>query len=29
MYVTGWSLSWDVKLLLKTVPTVLGKRGAY
>ncbi len=29
MYVTGWSLSWDVKLLLQTVPAVLGKRGAY
>jgi exopolysaccharide biosynthesis polyprenyl glycosylphosphotransferase len=29
MYVTGWSLSWDVKLLLETVPAVLAKRGAY
>ena len=29
MYVTGWSLSWDVKLLLQTVPAVLGRRGAY
>jgi exopolysaccharide biosynthesis polyprenyl glycosylphosphotransferase len=29
MYVTGWSLSWDIKLLLQTVPAVLGKRGAY
>jgi exopolysaccharide biosynthesis polyprenyl glycosylphosphotransferase len=29
MYVTGWSLSWDVKLLLQTVPAVLRKRGAY
>jgi exopolysaccharide biosynthesis polyprenyl glycosylphosphotransferase len=29
MYVTGWSLSWDVKLLLQTVPAVLAKRGAY
>ena len=29
MYVTGWSLSWDVKLLLQTVPAVLQKRGAY
>ena len=29
MYVTGWSLSWDVKLLLQTVPAVLEKRGAY
>ena len=23
MYVTGWSLSWDVKLLLQTVPAVV------
>ena len=29
MYVTGWSLGWDIKLLLQTVPAVLGKRGAY
>ena len=29
MYVTGWSLSWDIKLLLQTVPAVLQKRGAY
>ncbi len=29
MYVTGWSLSWDIKLLVQTVPAVLGKRGAY
>jgi len=29
MYATGWSLSWDVKLLLQTVPAVLSKRGAY
>ena len=29
MYVTGWSLSWDIKLLLETVPAVLGGRGAY
>ena len=29
MYVTGWSLSWDIKLLLQTVPAVLNKRGAY
>jgi exopolysaccharide biosynthesis polyprenyl glycosylphosphotransferase len=29
MYVTGWSLSWDVKLLLQTLPAVLEKRGAY
>jgi exopolysaccharide biosynthesis polyprenyl glycosylphosphotransferase len=29
MYVTGWTLSWDVKLLAQTVPAVLGRRGAY
>ena len=29
MYVTGWSLSWDIKLLLQTVPAVLRRRGAY
>jgi exopolysaccharide biosynthesis polyprenyl glycosylphosphotransferase len=29
MYVTGWSLSWDIKLLMQTVPAVLNKRGAY
>ena len=29
MYVTGWSLSWDLKLLLQTVPAVVQKRGAY
>jgi len=29
MYVTGWSLSWDVKLLLQTLPAVYHKRGAY
>ena len=29
MYVTGWSLSWDIKLLLQTIPAVLEKRGAY
>src|SRR5665647_3407072 len=29
MYVTGWSLSWDIKLLLQTVPAVVQKRGAY
>jgi exopolysaccharide biosynthesis polyprenyl glycosylphosphotransferase len=28
-YVTGWSLSWDVRLLLETIPVVLGRRGAY
>jgi exopolysaccharide biosynthesis polyprenyl glycosylphosphotransferase len=29
MYVTGWSLSWDIKLLVQTVPAVLNRRGAY
>jgi exopolysaccharide biosynthesis polyprenyl glycosylphosphotransferase len=29
MYVTGWSLSWDIKLLLQTIPAVLNKRGAF
>ena len=29
MYVTGWSLSWDLKLLLQTLPAVVEKRGAY
>jgi lipopolysaccharide/colanic/teichoic acid biosynthesis glycosyltransferase len=29
LYVTGWSLGWDVKLLLQTIPAVLTKRGAY
>jgi exopolysaccharide biosynthesis polyprenyl glycosylphosphotransferase len=29
MYVTGWSLSWDIKLLAQTVSAVLRKRGAY
>ncbi len=29
MYVTGWSLSWDIKLLMQTIPAVLNKRGAF
>ena len=29
LYVTNWSLAWDLKLLLQTVPSVLGRRGAY
>jgi exopolysaccharide biosynthesis polyprenyl glycosylphosphotransferase len=29
MYVTGWSLSWDIKLLIQTIPAVLNRRGAY
>lgn len=28
-YVTGWSLGWDIRLLLETIPSVLAKRGAY
>jgi exopolysaccharide biosynthesis polyprenyl glycosylphosphotransferase len=27
LYVTNWSLWWDVKLLLRTVPIVLSRRG--
>jgi exopolysaccharide biosynthesis polyprenyl glycosylphosphotransferase len=29
VYVTNWSLWWDVKILIKTIPAVLAKRGAY
>ncbi len=29
VYVTNWSLWWDVKILFRTIPTVLSKRGAY
>jgi len=29
MYVTGWTLGWDIKILVETVPAVLAKRGAY
>ncbi|HEV2592631.1 MAG TPA: sugar transferase, partial [Gaiellaceae bacterium] len=29
LYVTNWSLWGDVKLLARTVPVVLGRRGAY
>jgi lipopolysaccharide/colanic/teichoic acid biosynthesis glycosyltransferase len=29
MYVTGWTLSWDIKLMLETIPAVIGRRGAY
>ena len=29
MYVTRWSLAWDLKILLQTIPTVLKRRGAY
>jgi lipopolysaccharide/colanic/teichoic acid biosynthesis glycosyltransferase len=28
-YVDRWSLGLDVKILLKTIPAVLGGRGAY
>jgi exopolysaccharide biosynthesis polyprenyl glycosylphosphotransferase len=28
-YVTNWSLWWDVKILFRTVPAVLSRRGAY
>jgi exopolysaccharide biosynthesis polyprenyl glycosylphosphotransferase len=27
LYVTNWSLWWDVKLLLRTIPIVFGRRG--
>jgi exopolysaccharide biosynthesis polyprenyl glycosylphosphotransferase len=29
LYVTSWSLWWDVKILFQTIPVVLGRRGAY
>jgi exopolysaccharide biosynthesis polyprenyl glycosylphosphotransferase len=29
IYVTNWSLWWDVKILFQTIPVVLGRRGAY
>ena len=29
LYVTRWSLGWDIKILLKTIPAVLGRKGAY
>jgi exopolysaccharide biosynthesis polyprenyl glycosylphosphotransferase len=29
LYVTSWSLGWDIKLLMQTIPAVLDKRGAY
>ena len=29
LYVTNWSVWWDLKILCQTVPVVLGKRGAY
>jgi len=29
LYVTNWSLGWDLKLLLQTIPSVLNRKGAY
>ena len=29
LYVTNWSLWWDLKILAQTIPVVLGRRGAY
>jgi exopolysaccharide biosynthesis polyprenyl glycosylphosphotransferase len=29
VYVTNWSLWWDVKLLIQTIPVILARRGAY
>jgi exopolysaccharide biosynthesis polyprenyl glycosylphosphotransferase len=29
LYVTNWSLGWDLKLLLQTIPSVLKRQGAY
>jgi exopolysaccharide biosynthesis polyprenyl glycosylphosphotransferase len=29
IYVTNWSLWWDLKILAQTIPVVLGRRGAY
>ena len=29
LYVTRWSLGWDLKLLIQTVPSVLRRKGAY
>jgi exopolysaccharide biosynthesis polyprenyl glycosylphosphotransferase len=29
LYVTNWSLWWDLKILCQTIPVVLAKRGAY
>jgi exopolysaccharide biosynthesis polyprenyl glycosylphosphotransferase len=29
LYVTNWSVWWDLKILAQTIPVVLGKRGAY
>jgi exopolysaccharide biosynthesis polyprenyl glycosylphosphotransferase len=29
LYVTSWSLWWDLKILCQTIPVVLARRGAY
>ncbi len=29
IYVTNWSLWWDIKILVQTIPVVLGRKGAY
>lgn len=29
LYVTNWTLSWDIKILLRTVLAIVRKRGAY
>jgi exopolysaccharide biosynthesis polyprenyl glycosylphosphotransferase len=29
VYVTNWSLWWDIKILVQTLPVVLARRGAY
>jgi exopolysaccharide biosynthesis polyprenyl glycosylphosphotransferase len=29
IYVTNWSLFWDMKILCQTIPVVLSRRGAY
>ena len=29
IYVTNWSLWWDIKILCQTIPVVLSRRGAY
>jgi exopolysaccharide biosynthesis polyprenyl glycosylphosphotransferase len=29
IYVTNWSLWWDIKILFQTLPVVLARRGAY
>ena len=29
LYVTGWSLGTDLKLLVRTIPAIVAVRGAY